>query len=295
MGPGLASAPAPDRFRALLISGGPCVPSDTYRMRPRPLHLALAIAIAAAIALPAAAAPVELGAARGTMPASVAKDLKRTLETAIGNEKTAQSAVSGPAKKRSWSLMERALKYSRTQLNRVAAGAGKYDDTGSETISHDVAGALKSDAEALDEANHKPSISRVRALIAAALRYKADALSGLTDLAASAPTPTYGPLGACVFVTNNGNSSTETVKVTDPGAAGFPGHRELQRAGPQPDELVHVPVERERVPTLQRRRLRFRDDHGQRRAPERPAQSLSFPFVLGESNDVTTTDCGTHQ
>lgn len=191
--------------------------------------------------------------------------------------------------------MERALKYSRTQLNRVAAGAGKYDDTGSETISHDVAGALKSDAEALDEANHKPSISRVRALIAAALRYKADALSGLTDLAASAPTPTYGPLGACVFVTNNGNSSTETVKVTDPGAAGFSGTVNFNGQGLNQTSSFTFPSNASAFLPFNVGVFGSATITVNVAPPSGPPQSLSFPFVLGESNDVTTTDCGTHQ
>jgi len=262
-------------------------------MRLRPLYPALALALAAAICLPAAAAPVQLRAAAGTMPASVAKDLKRTLETAIENERAAQGAVAGPAKKRHWNTLETALKYSRTQLKRVAAGAGKYDDPGSEMISHDVAGALKKDADALDEANYNPSISRVRTLIAAALRYKADALSQLNDLAVSAPTPTYGPLGACVFVTNNGNTSTETVKVTDPGAAGFPGTVNFNGQGLNQTSSFTFPSNTTAFLPFNVGVFGPSTITVNVMPPGGPVQTESFQFLLGESNDKTTTDCNT--
>ena len=229
------------------------------------------------------------------MPASVATGLRRTLETAIGNEKTAQSAVSGPAKKRSWNLMETALKYSRTQLKSVAAGAGKYDDPGSESVSHDVAGALKSDAEALDEANHKPSISRVRALIAAALRYKADAVSGLTDLAVSPPPPTAGPLTWCMFVTNNGSSSTENLKLSDPGAGGDKGTVTFNGQGVDQTTPFTFPSSGVVVTPFVVFNFGTATVTFNVMLADGTTQTLTAQATLDAGNDTTSADCATHQ
>ena len=235
------------------------------------------------------------------MPASVAKELKRTLEVAIENEQTAQHDVSGRAKNRHWDHMETALKYSRSHLTRVAAGAGKYDDPGSENVADDVERALKNDADAIDESNHKPSISRVRALIASALRYKTDAVNELNNLTVATPTPTppaptpqVGPLGACVFVTNNGNSSTETVKITDPGAGGFPGTVNFNGQGLNQTSSFTFPSNATAFVPFNVGVFGTSTITVTVMPPAGPGQTESFPFTLATSNDLTTTDCETH-
>jgi len=228
------------------------------------------------------------------MPASVAQDLKRKIETAIQNEHTALAAVSGPAKKRKWGLMETGLKYSRTQLREIATAAGRYDDDASVAVTQDVHSALTKDADALDEAGHKPSITRVRALIGAALKSKAAARDELVNLASAPPSPTAGPLAWCVFITNNGNSSTESVKLSDPGAGGAKGAVTMNGQGLNQTTPFTFPANPIVVVPFNVTAFGTSTFTVDVIPPSGPAQTLTFPFTLDAGNDVTTTDCTPH-
>jgi len=116
---------------------------------------------------------------------------------------------------------------------------------------------------------------------------------------APAPTPTPppepGPLGGCVFVTNNGSTSTENVKVSDPGGAGLHGSvlflgQGLNMTNPITLDGSGGAVSPFTVGVFGTSTITITITGAGGKL-----QTLALPFTLGQSNDVTTTDCTTHQ
>jgi hypothetical protein len=100
----------------------------------------------------------------------------------------------------------------------------------------------------------------------------------------SAPEP--GPLTVCVFITNNGSTSTENVHVRDPHAGGMTGTVTFNGQGvnqtnpitldPNGSAITPFPVSVFGTATI-----------GVMVGP----QSASTTFTLGAGNDITTSDC----
>ncbi|HTZ06579.1 MAG TPA: hypothetical protein VMB53_12645 [Gaiellaceae bacterium] len=112
-----------------------------------------------------------------------------------------------------------------------------------------------------------------------------------TFMGITPPAPQLGPLAACVFVTNNGSTSTETVKASYPGGAGRSGTIRFNGQGlDQTNQVTFGPGATATSPFLV---TRF----------GMSAITLTFPgsapltitFDLESGNDVTTTDCTPHQ
>lgn len=109
------------------------------------------------------------------------------------------------------------------------------------------------------------------------------------------PTPTVGPLGACVFITNNGSTTTENVKVSDPGGADLTGSVLFSGQGLNTTNQIHLDANGGAVSPftvnifgMSSITITVTDANGQ-------LQTLTIPFTLDQSNDVTISDCTTHQ
>jgi len=112
-----------------------------------------------------------------------------------------------------------------------------------------------------------------------------------TFMGITPPAPQLGPLASCVFVTNNGSTSTETVKASYPGGAGRSGTIRFNGQGlDQTNQVTLGPGATATSPFLVTRfgmstiTLTFPGS-----AP------LTITFDLESGNDVTTTDCTPHQ
>ena len=147
----------------------------------------------------------------------------------------------------------------------------------------------------------RPNWSQIRLYDTIAITSKKVAITDVIHLDSAQPapppppTPVFGPLGACVFVTNNGNSSTETVKVTDPGAAGFPGTVNFNGQGLNQTSSFTFPSNATAFLPFNVGVFGTSTITVNVMPPGGPAQTDSFTFLLGESNDKTTTDCSTQK
>jgi hypothetical protein len=253
------------------------------------LRLLLCAALAIALGLPAAAATAP-ARTTGVMPATLAKQLQPYITDAIADER---AAVSGLPNIR---VFENEIAGSGGKLVHVAIVGRLYDDEDSLAANSAVTAAIKDDNAARDEGKKKhPNVHRMRALITSALHWKAVASQHLSALASPpAPKPAIGPLAACVFVTNNGASSTETIKVVDPGAAGAPGSVLFDGQGVNQRSTFTVPANATilvpvNVGTFGTSMVTVTV------SPNGSAvQTESFPFTLSSDNDVTQTDCTPH-
>ena len=265
-------------------------------MRFRPLHAALGIVLVSAVGLPAAAAsaPARHGALRDEIPLTVGKAYVRDMHAAVGLEQELLKEIPKVAP------VKRDLAKSQAELAIVDAGLAKYDGTDAAEVA--LRRAEAEDKLALKEAKKtKPDWKLLRVDISMALPAKRIVITDINeDLVrpipqppAPAPTPIFGPLGACIFVTNNGSSSTETVKLTDPGAAGFPGSVNFNGQGLNLTSTFTVPANATVFVPFNVGIFGNSTITATVNPPGAAPQTKVFEFLLGESNDKTTTDCNT--
>jgi hypothetical protein len=187
----------------------------------------------------------------------------------------------------------------------LSAAFDALDGTSAQAAAEAVGNAADSDTRAIAFLKKSPQTKKTRrealADIALATKQKHTALAKIAAALAAEtppppkPAPQPGPLEGCVFITNNGTTSTENVKVSDPGGAGRSGSVLFLGQGLNTTNQITL------------------DANGGASSPftvgvfgtssititvfgtNGSNQTLMFPFTLNQGNDVTGTDCTTHQ
>jgi hypothetical protein len=179
------------------------------------------------------------------------------------------------------------------------------DPTSADAAASAVAYAAESDSKAIDFLKEEPQTKKTRrealADIALATKQKHTALTKIAAALAAEtppapkPAPEPGPLQGCVFITNNGNTSTENVKVSDPGGAGRSGTVLFLGQGLNTTNQITLDANGGAVSPFTVGVFGTSSITVTVDGPSGSHQTLMFPFTLNQENDVTGTDCTTHQ
>lgn len=187
----------------------------------------------------------------------------------------------------------------------LSAAFDALEGTSATAAASAVGNAAASDTKALDFLKQDPQTKKTRrealADIALATKQKHVALEKIAAALAAEtapapkPAPKPGPLEGCVFITNNGNTSTENVKVSDPGGAGRMGTvlftgQGLNATNPVTLDASAGAISPFTVGTFGTSTITITVD-----GPGGVNQTLTFPFTLDQGNDVTASDCTAHQ
>jgi hypothetical protein len=101
--------------------------------------------------------------------------------------------------------------------------------------------------------------------------------------------PKIGPLEGCVFITNNGNSSTENIEVLDKGAGGMKGT--IQFNGDGLDKTSPFTLGSNGMVVVPFTVTQFGSSTITVDLKSIPPMHYSLNFNLGSANDVTQTSC----
>jgi hypothetical protein len=227
-----------------------------------------------------------------TAAAKASRHIQSAIE--LEHEATHEIADAGAAR----------LKLSISALALHAAFEA-LDGTSATAAADAVGNAAESDTKAIDFLKHDPQTKKTRrealADLALATKQKHVVLEKIAAALAAEtppppkPAPEPGPLEGCVFITNNGNTSTENVKVSDPGGAGRSGTvfftgQGLSMTDPFALDAGGGAISPFTVGIFGTSSITITVD-----GPGGSNQTLMFPFTLNQGNDVTATDCTTHQ
>jgi len=272
----------------------------------RPWRAAAVLLAAAALAGASLAVPAFSATPLKPLTAVRRDQAITALRLAIEDEYTAlgilkKKPLTAADKSRAIDMME----YAHGQLVSLEKELRDGGEEGTQAL-EDVAAAAKLDLDAIpqDVRGYPQRHELVKAaLVQRALPLKSAALKLVKDVSLAAPTPappptpapTIGPLTACVYTVNGGSTTDEHALVADPGGAGLTGTVNFNGQG----ENVTKPI------TL--------DANGMADASvtetvfgtstvtvvvtlqNAQPQMLTFPFTLGQANDVTQTTCAPHQ
>jgi hypothetical protein len=98
-----------------------------------------------------------------------------------------------------------------------------------------------------------------------------------------------GPLEGCVFITDNGNSSTENVEVFDHGAGGSKG--KVAFSGPGLNQTMPFTLAANGTAVVPFTVTSFGMSTITVTVSAKPPMSYKLQFTLGSTNDVTQTSC----
>jgi hypothetical protein len=140
----------------------------------------------------------------------------------------------------------------------------------------------------------KPFIKKIVAQLTLTIAAKKKGLALIDLITVTAP-PAPGPLEGCVFVVNNGSTSTENVKIVDPGGGGFLGTVTFNGQGVNQSKPFTLDSSGTSVTPFTVGEFGSSTIGATVTGPGGQTQSLSFPFTLNGSNDVTASDCAPHQ
>lgn len=101
--------------------------------------------------------------------------------------------------------------------------------------------------------------------------------------------PKLGPLEGCVFVTNNGNTSTENIDVFDKGAGGMKGT--IHFSGDGLDQTTPFKLGSNGMAVVPFTVTQFGASTITVNLASIPPMHYSLNFTLGAGNDVTQTSC----
>ena len=262
----------------------------------RPLGGVVAAGVAALAFAGVASMSFARPSAQPPLTKAEAAKARRHIESAIELEHEAGHEVADAQAAR--------LKLSISAL-ALSAAHSVLDPTSADAAASAVANAAESDGKAIDFLKEEPQTKKTRrealADIALATKQKHTALTKIAAALAAEtppppkPAPEPGPLGGCVFITNNGNTSTENVKVSDPGGAGRSGSVLFLGQGLNTTNQITLDanggaISPFTVGIFGTSSITITVD-----GAGGAKQTLMFPFTLNQGNDVTGTDCTTHQ
>lgn len=186
----------------------------------------------------------------------------------------------------------------------LSAAFSALDGTSATAAADAVGNAAESDTKAIDFLKKEPQATKTRrealADIALATKQKHVALEKIAAALeaetppAPKPAPAPGPLEGCVFITNNGNTSTENVKVSDPGGAGRSGSVFFTGQGVNMTDPFTLDANGGAISPFNVGVFGTSAITITVAGPGGSNQTLMFPFTLDQAGDVTATDCTTH-
>jgi hypothetical protein len=154
-------------------------------------------------------------------------------------------------------------------------------------------GALRDlgDGEKANEKEQGPLLAAARKKLQAALVLKRKLLTFYDTYTAPAtttvpPPASVGPLSACVFVTNNGSTSTENVHVRDPNGGGKTGSVSFTGQGVNQTNQITLDANGSAITSFGVSTFGTADI-----TTMVGSQTASITFTLDTSNDTTTSDC----
>lgn len=232
-----------------------------------------------------------------------AADLARTVDAAIAAERSAVKAI---GRHRIITALSGATE-GRNELSRAANSLATHDHSDDPNVGNQAEEAIGLDGEAmkdLDAAKTSKDASVQERLLDSAKKALTQALAlkkkvfvyfdTYTPPATTTTTPppaTAGPLSVCVFVTNNGSTSTENVHIRDPGAGGWGGTVTFNGQGLSQTNHITIGSDGSVITPFTVSTFGMATIMTSINTPSGTPQTNTTTFTLDTDNDKTTSDC----
>ena len=225
----------------------------------------------------------------------------RGVEKAIADEKAALKAI---ARHRVLSAFS-ASKSAFDALDDVSKSIDAHDHSDDPDVSSQAATATQLDRDSVNELNaartekepaEQNDLDSAKKKLTQAIPLKKKILvyfESYTPPASTTTTgaPSAGPLTVCVYVTNNGSTSTENVHIRDPGAGGWRGTVMFVGQGLSQTNQVTIGSDGSVITPFTVSQFGMATINTSINTPSGTPQTNTTTFTLDTDNDKTTSDC----